>query len=90
MVRQKHSRGWDINSMKVQGLALSLKSFGVQQPTVLGHPFEEHKLLHLASTEMETQSLVDLFVLKTICSTPRNAALANILGDIQSCSFFSF
>lgn len=76
--------------MKVQGLALSLKSFGVPQPTMLGHSSEEDKLLHLASTKMETQSLVNLFVLKTICSTPRNTALADVLGDIQSCSFFFF
>ena len=90
MVRQKHSRGWDINSMKVQGLALSLKSFGVPQPTMLGHSSEEDKLLHLASTKMKTQSLVNLFVLKTICSTPKNTALADVLGDIQSCSLFFF
>lgn len=90
MARQKHSRGWDINPMKVQGLALSLKSSGVQQPTMLGLPSEEDRLLPLASTKMETQSLVDLFVLKTICSTPRNTALADILGDIQGCSFFFF
>ena len=78
MVRQKHSRGWDINSMKVQGLALSLKSFGVPQPTMLGHSSEEDKLLHLASTKMETQSLVNLFVLKTICSTPKNTATSTL------------
>lgn len=57
---------------------------------MLGHPSEEDKLLPLASTKMETQSLVDLFVLKTICSNPRNTALADILGDTQGCSFFFF